>query len=481
MTRGRVAAIALAGVLAAAILVLARPELRDGGQPAPDACAAGALGPRLCVALPSFEPPPRAALPVLPDQLAPCADAGAFRPAFCIALPRESGQPDRAALLAQHRDACAQLGTVEAPEFCFTPPSAAGDDATLQRQTALALLRQRLGTDFRRVAAGTLDLWAEVAVTDETAAVADRLLREDQAAVESYFGTRFREVPAVFLFASQGSFRAALERQFGYAGGTAALLAEQYGGILVGGIDAIAINGENVLAGARPTIFRHELAHVMAHQLAGATLPLWLDEGLATLVADPDPGAFDVDRATALSILGRQALASVAFDESRSWADRNTTLAGHAYGVAAEAARLVVTRVERSGLVALLARVKGGATFASAYEAAAGEPLERFLDEVPARALAGCTRGIAVSATRPDGLVVWWIYGFPAAADVAITADGPVRYAFAVRTDRFGVQSGTVGAPMPAGTYVLRAESGGSGVEIPVVVGAATGARRQCA
>ena len=67
------------------------------------------------------------------------------------------------------------------------------------------------------------------------------------------------------------------------------------------GIDAVAINGESVLAAGRSTIFRHELAHVAIHRLASNAVPAWLDEGLATLVEERDPLGFD--RATALSIL----------------------------------------------------------------------------------------------------------------------------------------------------------------------------------
>ncbi len=483
MTRGRqVALVLVAAALAALAWAASALPARLSAPPSapPAACAGDPRLPRFCVDLPSFGPPQRSAPPLGEDQVRPCGQAAAFRPAFCIALPAGGDHPDRAALLEQRRDACESLSRAEAPEVCFVVPSSTATDAALERQAALVLLRQRLGTDFRRVGGGALELWAERGVADADAAGVDAILGGDLAAVEAYFGRPFTERPAVFLFASQGSFAAALERQFGYATSVSRQLADQYGGILVSGIDAIAINAQNVLAGPRPTIFRHELTHVMAHQLAGATLPLWFDEGLAALVAAPDPDAFDSGRATALSILGEAALAPVAFDESRSWADRNTALEGNAYGVAAEALRLVADQLGRAGLTALLEDAARRGSFASAFAAAAGEPLAQFVAQAPDRATAACRHGIGLAATRPDGLVVWWIHGFGPAQRVDITVDGPARYAFTVTTDRFGVYTGTVGRPMPDGAYHLTATRGGAAVSAAVELGAPQGAGRVC-
>ena len=96
--------------------------------------------------------------------------------------------------------------------------------------------------------------------------------------------------------------------------------------------------------------------------------------------------------------------------------------------------------------------------------------------------LAGCAKGLVLSVPRPDGLVVWRIYGFGSLRSVAITADDPSHYAFKVVTDRDGVQTGTVGAPMPAGLYALRATVGSpEGVAISVAVGTASApASRAC-
>jgi hypothetical protein len=300
--------------------------------------------------------------------------------------------------------------------------------------------------------------------------------------VERYFARSFRDVPALFVFATQQSFALALEKQFGYSRGLAGQLSSQYGGLLISGLGAIAVNGQNVLGGgARPTIFRHELTHVMTHQLAGTDLPMWFDEGLATIAAESDASAFEVERATALSILADDTLRAIAFDEQRSWVDRNSALGGNAYGVAAEALRLVVGRLDRAGFPAMLEAIGRGQTLTSAYAAATGDSLTQLVQTLPARVQGGCTSGISVSATRPDGLVLWRIYGFGSGRTVTVSADGPGHYRFAVVTDRYGVYTGTVGGSMPSGSYELRAAAGTSAAVIQVVLGEPATASRVCA
>ena len=477
----------LASRLAAVVLVLGivltagwiRASSPEPIAAVPADCASIFAALRFCPAVPSFEPP-AAGPKLIADQVRPCEDADAFRPSFCIALPA-ANRDDHATLVARRQDACAQLPPGDAPGFCLVIPSNDTEDAALERESALLLLRQRLGPDFLRVSGGTLDLWAESGVSHEVAQKLDVTVREDAAAVESYFGRTFRDVPALFVFASQASFALGLEKQFGYSRGMAGQLANQFGGLLVSGLGAIAINGQNVLGGDRPTIFRHELTHVMAHQLAGTGLAMWFDEGLATLVADPDPSAFGLDRTTAFSILADSGLRMLAFDEDRSWFDRNAALGGNAYGVVAEAVRLIVGRFGRAGVVSVLEAVGRGQTLTSAYAVATGASLAQFVQTIPSSVLAGCPSGITLSATRPDGLILWRIYGFGPARTVAMTADGPSHYAFPVITDRYGVYTGTLGGPMPSGTYALRATIASvADVSIAVSIGSSVPARRSC-
>lgn len=429
---------------------------------APTPCpTAGALA--FCAAPPAFSAP--AAPPArLADQSRPCDDPSGA-PSFCPALPSAT---DPVTLRARRQDACAQLAPGDAPAFCLAAP-VEGSSMALQREVALVLLRQRLGPGFVHQRSGAVDLWIEQGASP---AVADALfasLTTDAAAVAADFGRPFRDPPAVFLFLSRQSFASALERQFGFATATAGVLAGQYGGIVISGIDAVAVNGEAVLSGGRPALFRHELAHIAIHQRSGEDIPPWLDEGLATLAAGPD---FDSERAIALSLLGRDPAALRIFSDDRPWIDHNAALDGHGYAVAAEAARLLRDRVGASGVAALLDRMGEGVAAERALEDALGEPLDRFVALLPERALAGCRQGLGVAPARPDGLVLWSAYGFAPGAALAVRADGSQDYAFSVTTDRYGTYTGTLGGPMPAGRYRLSVRaSGGEHAALEIAIG----------
>jgi hypothetical protein len=414
------------------------------------------------------------------DQARPCEDPSALA-SFCLALPAAVGTTDPTVLLGRRQNACAQLAPTDAPGFCLAPPAGSVSAQALQRQVALVLLRQRLGPAFRRTGTGAVDLWTETSMSTAVADAIGATLVQDAAAVQAYFGRAFGDPPAVFLFASRQTFAAALERQFGFSADTAALLARQTGGVTLAGIDAVAINGESVLNAGRSTIFRHELTHVAVHRLSGDAVPAWLDEGLATLVEERDP--FGIDRASALSILANDPGVLTIFGDDRSWLQHNTEYGGHAYGVAAEAVRVLEERIGRPGVVALLERMGAGTAPTAAIEDAIKEPLGRFIIALPGRALGDCRQGLFVSAARADGLRIWVGYGFRPLGSLAVTVDGQgQRYAFRVVTDRYGVYTGTLGTPMAAGSYVLRvsADTGDHAQQVLALGDPASVAQRGC-
>lgn len=406
------------------------------------------------------------------DQVRPCEDP--TLPSFCLALPGASGTTDASTLLAARRDACAQLAPGEAPAFCLTPAAGPLSTQVLQREVALVLLRQRLGADFRRTGSGAVELWTETTLSSAVAAGIYATLLDDAAAVQTHLGRPFRDPPAVFLFTSRASFADALVRHFGFRSGTAALLARQAGGLTLTGINAVVINGENVLSGGRPTIFRHELTHVAVHDLAGDAIPAWLDEGLATLVENIDPAG--AERATALSMLSNDPRALSIFGGSQAWIDINTALAGNGYGIAAEAVRVLEERIGRTAVAPMLERMAGGVADA-AIAAAVGEPVARFVEAFPDRALGGCRQGLLVSGARPDGLRVWHAFGFRSRSAIAVAIEGPGRYAFHAMADPYGVYTGTVGMPMPGGAYLLRVTAAsGESTQLAVTLGDPTSA-----
>jgi len=415
------------------------------------------------------------------DQLRPC-DPGAAVPSFCVALPRQGSTADPVALAVTRQRACAQLTPREAPSFCLSLAPRTGSDA-LERDVALTLLRQRLGESVRRVGAAPPDLWVEDGLPLASADRLRSILQADMASVQDYFGREFMRAPAVFVFATRGSFAAALERQLGYPAPVSARLAAESGGLLITGLDAIAINAENVLGGVRPpTILRHELAHVLLHELAGdGTMPAWLDEGLATLIERA--GTDTRDDLVSLSLAADRRISLDSLADPGQWLNRNEDLFGHAYGIAAGAAAMLVDRVTPDGLVPLLEALGHGVPLADAYAARAPESLAAFVAAFPSRALAAsCGRGIVATAPGADGLTVYQLYGFPPNAAVSVTVDRATTHlAFSVATDAAGAYAGTLGGTMRPGIYRVRASMSFGATEVDVAVGPGAGpARRSC-
>ncbi|GAC1460928.1 MAG: hypothetical protein NVSMB8_11900 [Candidatus Limnocylindrales bacterium] len=469
-------------LLGALLLVgIARDPASGSATGAADACRpVTGLALRFC---PDVRPLHAATDPgaVAVDQMRPCEPSAAL-PTFCVALPAHGVAPDPDTLAVSRQRACAQLAPKEAPTFCLSLAPGTGS-ATLERDLALALLRQRIGDAVRRVGPAPPDLWVEDGVPVTTAAQLRTILVDDMAAVRDYFGRDFLRVPAVFVFATRGSFAAALERHFGYPAAVAARLAMQSGGLLVTGLDAIVINAENVLGGRSLTILRHELTHVLLHDLAGdGRLPAWLDEGLATIVELG--GANDQrERLVSLSLAAERRVSLSSLSDPGEWLSQNDRLAGHGYGIAAAAAQLLLDRLGSGGLVPLLEAVGRGGSLADAYRAQSTETLAPFDAAVPPRALASsCGRGIATDAPGADGLTIYQLYGFPPSTAVSVSVDrATTPLAFSVTTDAVGAYAGTLGGTMAPGLYRVRASFALGGVEVDVPVGPGTGrAARSC-
>ena len=463
------------------IVVLARDPASDSATGADDGCRpATGLALRFCPDVRPLHASTDAAT-VAVDQLRPCEPSAAL-PTFCVALPAHGVSPDPDTLAVARQRACAQLAPKEAPTFCLSLSPGTGS-ASLERDVALALLRQRIGDGVRRVGSAPPDLWVEDGVPATTAAELRTVLVDDMTAVRAYFGRDFGRVPAVFVFVTRGSFAAALERHFGYPAAVAARLATQSGGLLVTGLDAIVINAENVLGGRSLTILRHELTHVLLHDLAGdSRLPAWLDEGLATIVergGTPD----ERERLVSLSLAAERAVSLESLSDPGAWLSQNDRLAGHGYGIAAAAAQLLLDRIGPVGLVPLLEAVGRGGSLADAYRAQGSETLAAFSAAFPSRALAAsCGRGIATDAPGTDGLTIYQLYGFPPTSAVSVTVDRATTHlAFSVTTDAVGSYAGTLGGTMPPGLYRVRASVALGAVEVDVPVGPGAGrAARSC-
>lgn len=126
-------------------------------------------------------------------------------------------------------------------------------------------------------------------------------------------------------------------------------------------------------AGDPVRILRHELAHLALHDAIRTRVPLWFDEGYATLAAG------ELDRLDALRLNFSVARGRVPgfFELDRALRGDEST-AQAAYGLAATAVTLLARRHPSRSLSPLLQRLAAGEGFDAAVLATTGSPLGRF-------------------------------------------------------------------------------------------------------
>jgi EAL domain-containing protein (putative c-di-GMP-specific phosphodiesterase class I) len=284
-------------------------------------------------------------------------------------------------------------------------------------------------------------------------------LERDLAATQEMLGATYDRAPTVYVLSTRASFAYAVQRGFGQSANEAGVLAAGNGGVAFPKQGAIVVNWEAVRGDTSLSLLRHELTHILVHQLAGfdTDLPAWLDEGLATL-AEREAGAEDIDGARATSATlallaqGRGSLA--ALTSPREWTLRNAELDGRGYTVASTAVDLLAQSGGTEGFRRLLMRAND-VGFAGAFAELRGESVADFTNAFPARFAA--EHGAPRITQRPYGSSVQWsVSGLRADSTVKVTIDGlDYHLEFDAKADRDGVYTAVFGQTAKAGEYSL--------------------------
>ena len=118
---------------------------------------------------------------------------------------------------------------------------------------------------------------------------------------------------------------------------------------------------------------RHEVAHLVLRDAVRSRLPLWFDEGYATLAAG------EWDRLAALELHLSVVVGGVPrLGDLDGQLRAAAPTADRAYGLAATAVSALAERIPGGDLAPLLARLAAGEEFGSAVHAATGRDLSRF-------------------------------------------------------------------------------------------------------
>ncbi len=346
-----------------------------------------------------------------------------------------------------------------------TAPSAApGAGTTCCALRSLAAVAEP-GVAMRHVDADGARVLVEAAISPDDEARIAAAVGRDVPGVERWLGATFERPPTVYVFATRASFALALQRSFGQGATDAAALAATNGGVAFPDRAAIAVSWESVRGDAALAITRHELAHLLVHQIAGPSteLPAWFDEGLAALAErDLDRGGLRAarDRSATLAVLRSGAVSLEALSPSREWAIRNAALGGRAYAAAAEAVDLLIRALPERGVRDLLARA-GRVGFAQAFGEVVGISPADYSLAFPAR-FADAHGGPRIAQAETAEGVEWMASGFVSGERLRVVIEGAGYHVeFAVDADDDGTYRAVFGGTAPTGEYRVTATGAG--------------------
>ena len=310
--------------------------------------------------------------------------------------------------------------------FCLNVPTGA-----VRRETSIPLVA---------LPSQRADVRVEVTVPGSDAAGVAADVDGAVVRVETLFGRTFSARPRVLLFGTKTSFATGAAELFGYSADTAKHVASTYGGIFDRTTATIAINWSAIGRARASAAIAHELTHLMIHEIArGNDVPVWFDEGVATLVQGDLPAITTPD----VSLRDLTTLAGF----HRTYAE----VGDLAYQLSEAAVRDIEARAGWDGVIEILSAVGDGRMFDDVYAAVTDSSL-RSLDS-SLRAV-----GIAVSPVDATGNVVWMIAGMPnAEIHVSIAGGRDYRVTFTVTADARGMYRGSFGSTAAPGSYTVSA------------------------
>ncbi len=354
-----------------------------------------------------------------------------------------------------------------------TPSMAPGPGATCCSLWSGVGVRD-VGVSLRESRATGGRVLVEEAISADEAARIVAAVARDLPATERALGASFDRAPTVYVFATRNSFALALQRGFGQRATDAGALAAANGGVAFASAGVVAINWENVRGDASLSIVRHELTHLLTHQLVGddTELPVWFDEGLATLaerevVVDAVRDARDASATLVLLSNGSASLQGLS--SPRDWTMRNAELDGRGYTVAAEAVALLRTSIGPDGAARLLTRARA-VGFVQAFGEATGGSVADFAAAFPARFAAANGAPRITQVPSADG-VRWSVAGATSRSPLHVAIDGAdYHLEFDVTADRDGVYTAVFGTTAKPGAYVVTVSAKGGSAHATLTV-----------
>ena len=336
------------------------------------------------------------------------------------------------------------------------------------------------GISFRVTATAAADLYTESTISTPDVQRLANQIAADTTQIRFDYGQPYASRPAAYVLASSTTFAQAVQT----IGGAATPPPSWADGQCCFGPTRswLFINWQAEAASGQLTALRHELTHMMEHQLAPqAVLPAWFNEGNARLEEFTVPGtlwwAMD-QRSRAASMAFQGSLFTLAdLTSQATWNARSDLQATYEYAVAAQAVQLLRNDIGLAGELALFRAMAQGQTFDAAYASVAGRPFSAFSSTYAGRilALAPSYPGVTTAGdTRSGAGVSFTFYGLPSNAPFTLSISGDNGYRLSGTNSRtadaygFYFSSLTTANGWPVGTYTISATWAGGTISTSV-------------
>lgn len=303
---------------------------------------------------------------------------------------------------------------------------------------------------------------------------------DDVAHVQADFGKIFVDKPVVYVFTNARSFTTGLQIVFGRSTAAATKAGADLSAVFMIDKNAIAIDYAEAKQQGVSVTLRHELTHMLIHQIVGqlgeARLPIWVNEG--TAVSEETTAAPEWERAVhkyfAGSLAATQTLPSL--NELTSlviWNSKSGDDLEIEYTAAYAAVQLLREDLTPSGAIKIFDLIALNRTFEQAYREVSGKDFEVFAESFARRVKDSATPypAIATAADTPSGAGVSLIlYGFAPSSTVRVTVTGNgYNYSTSVATTSYGTYFTWLGQNWPAGSYTVTASGTAGNAKVQVV------------
>jgi len=317
------------------------------------------------------------------------------------------------------------------------------------------------GIVFQVSSLGTTDVYAEGTISRSDVAVIGAIAATDVPRVETDFGRPYTGRPKVYALATTSSYTQGLRSILGLTGPNAQDMSAT-SGVFNSKLSAVLVNWSKLTQEAPISTIRHELTHMMEHQIvpSGVVLPAWFNEGTAEL-EDQTVGRVSYanqSRYAAASMAATGGLFSIsALTSQAQWNARAGTQKEYEYYQAAQMVQLIRDDIGQASYLRIFDLMAQRQTFDQAYLAVSGQSLATFSGSVATRlrALAPAYPGIATAAYAQQLSIQ--LYGFTPGSSVTLAISGPSRSNSTVTVNEYGFYSTNLGSSWRAGEYSITA------------------------